>query len=402
MKITGIIAAGALVSFASADVHKIKLQKIPLSEQLDHMDINSQIQALGQKYMGVRPQNHMDEMFNNAVIRVDKDGHLVPVSNFLNAQYFSEITIGTPPQTFKVVLDTGSSNLWVPSSGCGSIACYLHQKFDSSSSSTYKQNGSSFEIRYGSGSLTGFVSQDTLTIGDLKIKKQDFAEATSEPGLAFAFGRFDGILGLGYDTISVNKIVPPFYNMLDQGLLDEPVFAFYLSSNANGDGDESEAIFGGINKDHYTGKMTKIPLRRKAYWEVDLDAITFGDATAELDNTGVILDTGTSLIALPSTLAELLNKEMGAKKGYNGQYTIECEKRDSLPDLTFTLTGHNFTISPYDYILEIQGSCISSFMGMDFPEPVGPLAILGDAFLRKWYSVYDLGSNSVGLAQAKA
>jgi len=65
-------------------------------------------------------------------------------------------------------------------------------------------------------------------------------------------------------------------------------------------------MFGGINKDHYTGKMTKIPLRRKAYWEVDLDAISLGDATAELDNTGVILDTGTSLIALPTTLAELM------------------------------------------------------------------------------------------------
>jgi len=95
------------------------------------------------------------------------------------------------------------------------------------------------------------------------------------------------------------------------------------------------------------------------------------------------------------------NKEIGAKKSYNGQYTVECDKRDSLPDLTFTLTGHNFTIGPYDYILEVQGSCISSFMGMDFPEPVGPLAILGDAFLRKWYSVYDLGTNSVGLAKAK-
>ncbi|KAK5243637.1 aspartic proteinase precursor, partial [Cryomyces antarcticus] len=135
---------------------------------------------------------------------------------------------------------------------------------------------------------------------------------------------------------------------------------------------------------------------------VDLDAITFGDATAELDNTGVILDTGTSLIALPSTLAELLNKEIGAKKGYNGQYTVECDKRDSLPDLTLTLTGYNFTIGPYDYILEVQGSCISSFFGMDFPEPAGPLAILGDAFLRKWYSVYDLGTNSVGLARSKA
>ena len=219
---------------------------------------------------------------------------------------FSEIGIGSPPQTFKVVLDTGSSNLWVPSTQCGSIACYLHTTYDSSASSTYKKNGSEFEIRYGSGSLSGFISQDTVQIGDTIIKNQDFAEATQEPGLAFAFGRFDGIMGLGYDAISVNKIVPPFYNMIDQGLIDEPVFSFYLSDTNNANGDESEAMFGGVNKDHYSGKMTRIPLRRKAYWEVALDAITFGDQTAELDNTGVILDTGTSLIALPSDLAEVL------------------------------------------------------------------------------------------------
>ncbi|MCJ1253953.1 Vacuolar protease A [Lignoscripta atroalba] len=401
MKNALLFAAGAVLGSASAGVHKMKLQKVPLSEQLETMNINTHVKALGQKYMGVRPQIHRDEMFKDTSIHLDEDAHPVPVSNFLNAQYFSEIAIGTPPQEFKVVLDTGSSNLWVPSQQCGSIACYLHTKYDSSASSTYKKNGSEFEIRYGSGSLSGFISQDTVQIGDLKIKHQDFAEATSEPGLAFAFGRFDGIMGLGYDTISVNKVVPPFYNMLDQGLLDEPVFAFYLGNTANGEGDESEATFGGINEDHYTGKMTKIPLRRKAYWEVDLDAINFGDASAELDNTGVILDTGTSLIALPSTLAELLNQEIGAKKSYNGQYTVECEKRDSLPDMSFTLTGYNFTITPYDYILEVQGSCISSFMGIDFPEPVGPLAILGDAFLRKWYSVYDLGTNSVGLAMAK-
>lgn len=111
--------------------------------------------------------------------------------------------------------------------------------------------------------------------------------------------------------------------------------------------------------------------------------------------------TNQNSIALPSTLSELLNKEIGAKKGWNGQYSVDCAKRDSLPDLTFTLTGHDFTIGPYDYILEVQGSCISAFMGMDFPEPVGPLAILGDAFLRRWYSVYNLGDNTVGLAKSK-
>jgi saccharopepsin len=318
----------------------------------------------------------------------------------MNAQYFSEIELGTPPQKFKVVLDTGSSNLWVPSSECSSIACYLHNKYDSSASSTYKKNGTEFSIRYGSGSLSGFVSEDTLKIGDLTIKEQLFAEATNEPGLAFAFGRFDGILGLGFDTISVNRIEPPFYKMVNQGLLDEPVFAFYLG-DANKEGDESVATFGGVDKSHYTGELIKIPLRRKAYWEVDLDAITLGDETADLENTGVILDTGTSLIALPSNLAEMINAQIGAKKGFTGQYSVDCEKRSSLPDITFALSGHNFTIGPYDYTLEVQGSCISAFMGMDFPEPVGPLAILGDAFLRKWYSVYDLGNGAVGLAKAK-
>jgi len=398
MKGSAAFATALVAGTASAGVHKMKLQKIPLSEQLEGMTIEDHVERLGQKYMGVRPQNHVSEMFKETSIHPE-DGHPVPVSNFLNAQYFSDITIGTPPQEFKVVLDTGSSNLWVPSQDCGSIACYLHSKYDHSSSSTYKKNGSDFAIQYGSGSLEGYVSKDTVQIGDLKIKDQLFAEATSEPGLAFAFGRFDGIMGLGYDTISVNGIPPPFYNMIDQGLIDEPVFAFYLSDTNKGD--DSEAIFGGVDKSHYTGEMTKIPLRRKAYWEVDLDAITFGDQTAQIDSTGAILDTGTSLLALPSTLAELLNKEIGAKKSYNGQYTVDCNKRDSLPDLTFTLTGHNFTIDAYDYILEVQGSCISAFMGFDIPEPAGPLAILGDAFLRKYYSVYDLGNNAVGLAKAK-
>ncbi len=381
------------------------LKKVPLSVQLEHANIGEHMQALGQKYMGVRPEKHLEEMFGNKdgeySIQPEKNkGHSLPISNYLNAQYFSDVSIGTPPQEFKVVLDTGSSNLWVPSQDCGSIACYLHSKYDHTDSSTYKKNGSEFEIRYGSGSLSGYVSQDTFRIGDLTVKKQDFAEATAEPGLAFAFGRFDGIMGLGYDTISVDGIVPPFYNMIEQGLLDEKVFSFYLS-DTNDESAESEVVFGGVNKDHYHGEMVKIPLRRKAYWEVDLDAITFGKDTAEMDDTGVILDTGTSLIALPTTIADLLNREIGAKKSFNGQYTVECEKRDSLPDLTFTLTGHNFTITANDYILEVQGSCISALFGMDIPAPAGPLAILGDAFLRKWYSVYDLENNAVGLAKSK-
>ena len=296
-----------------------------------------------------------------------------------------------------MVPDTGSSNLWVPSSECFSIACFLHSSYTSSDSSTYHKNGTKFSIQYGSGSMEGFISQDTVTIGDITIKHQDFAEATSEPGLAFAFGQFDGILGLGFDTISVNHVTPPFYNMVNKDLVDAPVFAFYIT-DAEG---QSEMVLGGVDESHYTGPVTNIPLRRKAYWEVELDALTLGGETASFEDTGAILDTGTSLLTLPSTMAELVNAQIGAEKNFLGQYNIDCAKRDALPDMTFTLSGHNFTISAYDYILEVQGQCISAITPMDIPAPAGPLIILGDAFLRRWYSIYDLGKGRVGIAKAK-
>lgn len=339
---------------------------------------------------------------NNAPVAqfVDAQGGTdVPLGNYLNVQYFADIGLGTPVQTFKVVLDTGSANLWVPGSECNSIACFLHTKYDSSASSTYKKNGTEFEIRYGSGAVSGYISQDTLSIGDLTIPKQDFGETTNEPGLAFAFGKFDGILGLAYDTISVNKVVPPFYNALNAGLLDEPVFAFKLGDTDKGE--EGTFTLGGVDEDAYSGKLTYLPVRRKAYWEVQFDALALGDESAELDSTGAVIDTGTSLITLPSGLAEIINSQIGAKKGWNGQYSVECDTRSSLPPLTFTFDGYNFTLGPEEYILEVSGSCISAITPFDFPEPIGPLSIIGDAFLRKYYSVYDYGNTAVGLALAK-
>ena len=112
-------------------------------------------------------------------------------------------------------MDTGSSNLWVPSTHCSSIACWLHHRFDSTASNTFKANGTEFAIQYGTGSLEGIISNDIVTVGDVIIKGQDFGESVQEPGVTFAVGRFDGILGLGYDNIAVKHATPPFYNMIE-------------------------------------------------------------------------------------------------------------------------------------------------------------------------------------------
>ncbi|WFD28878.1 saccharopepsin [Malassezia nana] len=418
VKMQGLSAfALLLLSLAvctNASTYRTKLSKLPHAKERTLSSVISQAQFLGFKYGAStkqRPFSLMRDAEGDLRIlggesglnsekwaTVAQAGHPVPLTDFLNAQYFADIELGTPPQKFKVILDTGSANLWVPSETCTSIACFLHKKYDSSMSSTYKPNGSSFEIQYGSGSMEGFVSCDHLTIGDLKIQDQDFAEATSEPGLAFAFGKFDGILGLAYDTISVNKIVPPFYKMVEQGLLDQNLFAFYLGSDES---DGGEATFGGVDENHFEGSIVYAPVRRKGYWEVALNKIGFGEEELELPRTGAAIDTGTSLIAMPSEISEILNKEIGAKRSFSGQYTVDCEKVPTLPTLIFYLDNKPYALEGKDYILNVQGTCISSFMGMDLPPPIGPMWIIGDVFLRKFYTVYDLDKNAVGFAKAK-
>ncbi|KII95161.1 hypothetical protein PLICRDRAFT_48125 [Plicaturopsis crispa FD-325 SS-3] len=402
-----------LLPFAAAEVHKLKLKKLPptsyspqhesayLAEKYgvaQPQQSNSQVPLMGAGGNGrhLRPGQEDDGLFWTQ--EDIKGGHGVPLSNFMNAQYFTEISIGTPPQSFKVILDTGSSNLWVPSSKCTSIACFLHSKYDSSSSTSHKENGTEFSIQYGSGSMEGFVSNDHITIGDLTLKSTDFAEATKEPGLAFAFGKFDGILGLAYDTISVNHITPPFYAMINQGLLDSKVFSFRIGSSEE---DGGEAVFGGIDHDAYTGKITYVPVRRKAYWEVELEKISFGDDDLELENTGAAIDTGTSLIAVPTDVAEMLNAQIGATKSWNGQYQVDCAKVPDLPDLTFFFGGEPYKLKGTDYILEVQGTCISAFTGLDINLPGGSLWIIGDVFLRRFFTVYDLERNAVGFATSK-
>jgi saccharopepsin len=390
---------------AAAGVHKLKLKK------LDNGPINPSLESLylAEKY-GYRPSTQMPLLGSGGQGRrlesrpvsddlywtqeIINGGHNVPLTNYMNAQYYTEISLGTPPQSFKVILDTGSSNLWVPSVQCTSIACFLHTKFDSKASSTHKENGTSFEIKYGSGSMEGFISRDSLKIGDLTIEGQLFAEAVKEPGLAFAFGKFDGILGLAYDTISVNRIPPPFYEMINQKLIKEPVFAFRLGSSEE---DGGVAILGGVDSSAYTGHISYVPVRRRAYWEVELEKIGFGSEELELEDTGAAIDTGTSLIVLPVDIAEMLNAQIGAKKSWNGQYTVDCSKVPDLPDLSFYFNGRAYPLKGSDYVLEVQGTCISSFTGRNLP---GGLWIIGDVFLRRYYTVYDLGRDAVGFAKS--
>merc|ERR1711998_739625 len=257
-------------------------------------------------------------LFNSKPVGVGASPADVKISDYQNAQYYGEATVGTPPQTFNVIFDTGSANLWVPNKKVGLVGLLKH-KYDSSKSSTYVANGTEFKIQYGSGPVSGIWSEDTIGIGGLPIKNQAFAEVENAGGLGMAYGigKFDGILGLGWDRISVDGVKTPFTNLVDQGTLADKVFAFYLGDNAPG-----SLVIGGTDSSHYTGDFTYVPLKSEDYWRIALDDMKV-DGTSMSDTKTAIVDSGTSLLAGPSADVKAIAAKVGAKAIVNGEYSID-------------------------------------------------------------------------------
>jgi hypothetical protein len=110
----------------------------------------------------------------------------LPNVSLENAQfsYYMPITLGTPPQDFSMVLDTGSAVLWVPDSTCSAVSCFNAQHyFNSTASSTYSRiSGNTLQASYGTGSASGYLGTDTLTFGNgaVTITKQEFGQATTQ------------------------------------------------------------------------------------------------------------------------------------------------------------------------------------------------------------------------------
>ena len=149
------------------------------------------------------------------------------LSDFLDAQYYGTVSIGTPAQEFTVVFDTGSANLWVPGAGCHSVACFLHSRYRAEKSSTGTKLNETFAIEYGSGDCKGALVSDTVTVAGLDVPEQVFG-ATTEEALTFATARFDGILGLAFRKIAVDHVPTVFHNMVKAHHI-EPSFGVWLA-----------------------------------------------------------------------------------------------------------------------------------------------------------------------------
>ncbi|KAM8795711.1 gastricsin [Eudromia elegans] len=325
-----------------------------------------------------------------------------PLANSLDMSYFGEISIGTPPQSFLVLFDTGSSNLWVPSVYCQSESCTSHTMFNPSESSTYSTQDQYFSIQYGSGSLSGIFGYDTVTIQSLSITNQEFGLSETEPGTNFLYAEFDGILGMAYPSLSAGGATTVMQGLLQENLLDEPVFSFYLSGQEGSQG--GELILGGVDSSLYTGQITWTPVTQTAYWQIAIDSFSISGETSGWCSEGCqgIVDTGTSLLTAPQQIFSELMEYIGAEADDEDQYVVSCSNIQSLPTLSFVIGGTSFPLAPSAYVLQSNsGVCSVGIEPTYLASQNGqPLWILGDVFLRSYYSIYDLGNNQMGFAAA--
>lgn len=304
------------------------------------------------------------------------------------------VKIGNPPQNFVLDFDTGSADTWVPATSCTSSACSSHNKYDPSKSTTAElQKDDAFDIAYGDGSHTsGKVYTDSVTVGSVTATGQAIGVATTLSN-SFADDPQDGIMGMGYESISTLKEKPFFQTVMADNAVPKSQFSFNLNS-----GKGSELYLGGSNPAKYQGDMEWHDVVSESYWVLEGNA--YVDNKSASDDFYAIVDTGTTVVVAPPSEAEAFWAKVPNSEPYSsGYYTFPC---DSTPDVSFSFGGQKWEMDADTLNLgsTAAGSdrCVGSVVGMD----VGVSAwIMGDSFLKNVYTTFDLEQNAVGFAEKK-
>ncbi|KAG1877112.1 Asp-domain-containing protein [Suillus tomentosus] len=321
----------------------------------------------------------------------------VPLINQGTELWYGEIDVGTPPQTFNVSIDSGSTDLFLPSASC--MDCAGHKMYHAAASSTAKDEGKIVSLSYGEGQVIGDEYSDDVFLGGYEASSQAFL-AAYEYSSNFAYPDFqpDGLLGFAFEEISGLEAKSVFETISDSGVLPERVFSVKLSSTAG----ESELSIGATNPNLYIeDTLTYTAVTQKGYWQVNLEAVS-RDGSTVASNSASIIDTGTTMIITTDAAAEAYYQDIPGSSSSTQEemtyYTIPCDTIGSYTP-TFSFGGRGFDVSEGTFNLgpESEGSsdCVGGIAGMSNLD----LWVVGGIFLQNVYTVFDQGNTQVGFAE---
>ncbi|KIM30378.1 hypothetical protein M408DRAFT_65967, partial [Serendipita vermifera MAFF 305830] len=330
--------------------------------------------------------------------------------------YYGNITLGSPPQLVSAEIDSGSADLWVTTTKCvncdsskTSTSSSNKRQYDSSVSATYSDKRDAFHVGYGTGSVCGVLSADGVNVNGLKIDAQDFGGVYKKTDV-FRSTPNGGLLGLAFGTIATSKRPPFFENLLSARKVRAPYFGISLARGRNLG---SELCLGCVNKLKWRGDFQWISVTKKvgmSYWNIPLTGFrgTRDGPSATLPGSiSAAVDTGTSLIYFPSSVATSFYSTIpGSREASDigpGIWAFPC---DASLSIALAFGGIMFEMATADFNLgrTKKGSpeCVGAVIGIgkDSEFPSG-LAIIGVAFLKNWYSVFDYSHGArIGFARS--
>ena len=333
--------------------------------------------------------------------------------------YFVHATLGTPPQTFRFLVDTGSSDLLVntgssPLCSGARRLCDHAGTYNSNASSTYDYVGSYFNISYVDGSsAAGDYATDTLTIGGTRVENLQF-------GIGYDSSLSQGVMGIGYtaNEVQVRRAeLNPYDNvpakMAAAGIINSNAYSLWLNSL---DADRGSVLFGGIDTERFQGTLATLPVQQTSPGSftgffITLTGLSHGDKPVVSDQAlAVLLDSGSTLTYLPDEWVMRIYAAVSATFDPDQSAAfIPCsDGADPAVDVTFSLSGVDIRVSADHLIMDIvapdgrrpsyadhESVCLFGIA------PAGSGAnVLGATFLRSAYVVFDLDNNEISLAQA--
>eukprot|EP00391_Amoebophrya_sp_Ameob2_P008176 CAMPEP_0178992674 /NCGR_PEP_ID=MMETSP0795-20121207/6251_1 /TAXON_ID=88552 /ORGANISM="Amoebophrya sp., Strain Ameob2" /LENGTH=646 /DNA_ID=CAMNT_0020684593 /DNA_START=349 /DNA_END=2290 /DNA_ORIENTATION=- len=342
----------------------------------------------------------------------------IEMMNQDNMLFYGDISIGTPPQNFTVVFDTGSNDLWVPGKLCPDQCCKKHRQFRPRESASFTSTGTQQDLFYGTGAVRAQWGVDRVKIGDLVVPWQGVGVTLRETDFPFLGSPMDGILGLGLNMKGFNRTTdfhrPILDNMIDKKLIEHNQYGFYFSGNPEKPG---YMTVGKVDLEKIlpkSGPMKWSPITMHGRWTIDMvDVKAHGSEFGFCPKKGctALIDTGTSLITAPQkNLADIISV-MGIED--------DCNGFDNLKPLTFIFKDHEgrpyeLDLQPKDYMMEEMDhrtkkrkSCAVGIMpsemqfGHEEHQQEGkPAWILGDVFIRAFFTVFDRDGLRVGFSKA--
>ncbi|VDB96870.1 unnamed protein product [Peniophora sp. CBMAI 1063] len=421
------ILALALPTFALAVPHHRSLDTglhIPLSRRgsilANRADVNADLNVLFTmmnctrvKYNYTSPEDCSTLLPSNStskrmLLPRQSSGNASLIDQGQDVTYYASINVGTPAQTFDVVMDTGSSDLWVETTQCTNCP-RGNAQLDTSRSSSISTTTNQLSFTYGQGRAQGTSTTDTVSLAGFTVSSQTFGAVTQIFDNVIPI-QGSGLMGLAFQSLAATR-APPFWQALINGnQLSASEFSIYLARNfqtATSGNDQNfggSITFGGRNTSLFQGDVDfqNFPNGMSpAFWYQNVASLTVNGNSVSISNGLAAIDTGTTLLAgPPDSVADFYNQIPGSRSIGQGMYSYPCST--SL-NVTISFGGRSWPISPVDLNRGPTGGgqCVGSIASMQGSPPSAtfPAWIIGDVFLKNVYAVFRSNPPSVGFAE---